>query len=86
MKKPSQKKRVENRLKERGKITRNECLNVFPRITRLGAIIHTLKQEGWNIEGKDEGNDYVYYAEIKPPRIKLITLGDGRVIQIKEKS
>lgn len=76
--KKTQKTRVLKRLKERGMITRNECLATFPAITRLGAIICQLKKEGWNIEGKDEGNDYVYRAEIKEtPKPQVVQLPDG---------
>lgn len=62
MKKPSQFKRVLNRLKEKGYITRNECLGIYPAITRLGAIICSLNKKGYNITGADseDGKDYIY--------------------------
>lgn len=76
--KRTQKNRVLKRLKERGMVTRNECLATFPAITRLGAIICQLKKEGYDIEGKDEGNDYVYRADIKaPPKPQVVQLPDG---------
>jgi len=58
----SQKQFVLNELKTKGHITRNYCLKNF--ISRLGAIILTLKKEGYIIEGKnlksDNGIDYIY--------------------------
>lgn len=74
----TQKNRVLKRLKERGYITRNECLGTYPAISRLGAIICDLKKEGYDIEGKDEGNDYVYKIDIKPvAKPQVVQLSDG---------
>ena len=56
----SQLKRVKAKLERDGYITRNECLSQFPAITRLSAIILTLKQEGYQFEAKDDGRDYKY--------------------------
>ena len=76
--KNTQKNRVLKRLKERGCITRNECLGTYPAISRLGAIICQLKKEGYEIEGKDEGNDYVYRIELKPVvKPQVVQLPDG---------
>lgn len=84
MAKLSQKKRVLKRLKELGRVTRNECLNTNPRITRLGAIICDLKKEGYVIEGKEEGNDYVYTANIpKPPKPEIIERDGKRIAVFK---
>lgn len=59
---------VKKELKEKGYITRNECLSKF--ISRLGAIIHSLKKEGWQIDGEHyktlRGNDYKYNL-LSPP-------------------
>ena len=62
--KQTQRQRVISRLMDKGKITRNECLNNY--ITRLSAIILVLKQEGWEFETKEEKGDYVYYAKCTP--------------------
>lgn len=55
---------VKQQLVQSGVVTRNQCLRNY--ISRLGAIIHFLKQEGWGIEGgyvKTEcGRDYAYQA------------------------
>ena len=56
----SQLKRVKAKLERDGYITRNECLSQFPAITRLSAIILTLKQEGYQFEAKEDGRDYKY--------------------------
>ena len=59
----SQKTWTINRLNSDGRVSRNEALKNY--ITRLGAIIWTLKYEGWQIEGKWErtphSKDFVYY-------------------------
>lgn len=54
----SQKDRVIKRILDTGKITRNECLRNY--ISRLGAIICTLKKEGWDFRTEWEGGDFVY--------------------------
>jgi hypothetical protein len=59
----TQKQRILNQLKTKGYITRNQCLKNF--ISRLGARIKDLKNEGYIIEGKNiktqYGEDYIYY-------------------------
>ena len=64
----TQKQWVEQRLIENGRVTRNECLRNY--ISRLGALIAMLKNDGWEFEtgyvevetpfGK--GKDYEYKA------------------------
>lgn len=78
----TQKDRVLKRLKERGYITRNECLGTYPAISRLGAIICQLKKEGYEIEGKDEGNDYAYKIDIKPVAKPQVVKINGEFIAI----
>lgn len=59
----TQKELVEEQLKKYGKVSRNWCLKRY--ISRLGAIIHLLKQEGLEIVGlyqkSGNGQDYVYH-------------------------
>lgn len=59
----TQEKFVEAVLKKKGKISRNFCLQRY--ISRLSAIIFTLKTKGYKIEGQfvktKHGRDYVYY-------------------------
>ena len=55
---------VINQLKEKGYITRNECLRNF--ISRLGAIMCKLKKEGYEFDTKTVGGDYVYTLKTKP--------------------
>lgn len=64
--KNSQRIRVINKLKRDNFITRNECLKVYPAITRLSAIIQTLEEQGFEFETKDTGNDWKY-TMIKSP-------------------
>ena len=61
----SQKKRVEAHLRESGTISRNWCLNL--RITRLAAIMRTLKLEGWQFMTYKADGDYIYRLINTPP-------------------
>lgn len=54
----TQKERIIFKLKRDGYITRNECLQRY--ISRLGAIICTLKKEGWKFKTEEVGGDYKY--------------------------
>ena len=63
---------VKNKLKEKGFITRNEALRNY--ISRLGAIIHLLKKDGWIIETEriktkkpDGGDGYDYKYKLVSP-------------------
>lgn len=62
MNKLSQKQWVINQFETKGFVTRNEALKNY--ISRLGALIFDLKEEGWQIEGHWErtlfSKDYVY--------------------------
>lgn len=55
---------VKNELKTKGYITRNECLAKF--ISRLGALINKLKNQGWEFDTSyietphGHGKDYKY--------------------------
>lgn len=63
-KKQSQKDFVKQQLAIFGEITRNEALQAY--ISRLGAIIHALKNEGYVFDAKyikrGNGTDYKYKA------------------------
>jgi len=63
---------VKRILSETGHISRNQCLSMF--ISRLSAYALDLRNEGWKIEGKKSGNDYVYTLKSKPhiPQVKII--------------
>lgn len=62
MNKETQMKWVQTQLKKKGKVTRNQALRQY--ISRLAARINDLREGGWNIVGKKEGNDYVYSLEV----------------------
>jgi len=74
--KQAQKQWVIDRLNKNGYISRNECLSVY--ISRLGAIIHTLKQEGWIFDARykeyyntywnRKAKDYVYTVLYNPTK------------------
>lgn len=60
----SQKERIIRKVTTDGFVTRNEALRNY--ITRLGAIIHKLQQEGWKFKTVDTGRDYRYELVEKP--------------------
>lgn len=64
-----QKKWVIQQLNETGRVSRNDALQRH--ITRLGAIIHQLNEEGWDIVGEWKISrlykDYVYYVRDRKP-------------------
>lgn len=64
----TQKQFVISNLNEFGEISRNTCLKQY--ITRLGAIIYSLKKQGWKIESDyrqtEYGKDFVYKLVSKP--------------------
>lgn len=72
--KQSQSEYVISLLKNYGNVSRNHCLE--QRITRLGAIICSLNQNGWEIEGRFEktknGKDFIYRV-LKMPFRKVVT-------------
>ena len=57
---------VKRQLRENGEVTRNQALREY--ITRLGARIDDLKNEGWKIEGEfvktPYGKDYRYKLKV----------------------
>lgn len=59
---------VRDRLLYDGEVSRNAALEMF--ITRLGARINDLKNNGWVIDGKwvkyEKGKDYRYYLVSSP--------------------
>lgn len=62
----TQKQWVRGKLLKNGSVTRNQAIRNG--ITRLGARIYDLKNEGMTIEGKrlplrDNGYDFIYYFD-----------------------
>jgi capsid portal protein len=64
----SQKEFVIEELKAHHKISRNHCLRNY--ISRLSAIILTLKKEGWLFETDFDNGDYVYRVVGEPEEPK----------------
>jgi len=60
----TQKELVINKLRTDGFISRNWALSQY--ITRLSALILTLKQEGWELEGENEKRDFYYKVKGSP--------------------
>lgn len=81
----TQRKWVEQQFKEHGEITRNQCLQNY--ISRLGAIIYGLKQDGWVITSSRRGKDYVYTLG-EAPKQKISEFEpiweDGRIVSRRE--
>lgn len=54
---------AKGQLKIKGYVSRNDALS--QRITRLSALVHQLRKEGYNLKGGWQrtifGNDYLYY-------------------------
>lgn len=70
MKAKSQKERIIKKLLADGYVTRNECLRVF--VSRLGAVICTLKAEGWDFETKNVDGDYKYTVTKCPLKKEIL--------------
>lgn len=62
MKKVSQKEKVQKELIQKGFITSWGAIQKF-RITRLSAIIFTLRDEGWDIESINESNEETHWVK-----------------------
>lgn len=59
---------VKSQLNIEGEISRNTCLRNY--ISRLGAIIHKLKDEGYEFKTERRGGDYVYIMTHNPHQIR----------------
>lgn len=74
-------KQVKDHLLANGSISRNHALRQF--ITRLGAIVNKLNNEGWVINGKyvktEKGKDYVYFVD-KAPYKKVEYRVNGQIV------
>ena len=64
----TQKQQVIQWLEEYGEVSRNQCLSHF--ISRLGAIIIVLKNEGYDFKPEHRGGDYVYKLTTAPVKPK----------------
>lgn len=76
----NQKQFIINKLNKDGFITRNFALKNY--ISRLSAIILNLKNEGWKIEGRNDGGDYIYEVVGSPFKKEIYKLDDGRLIMV----
>lgn len=59
----SQREQVIQKLKNDGMVSRNWALKRY--ISRLGALIFDLKEEGWEFDTKRRGGDYIYELKKK---------------------
>lgn len=85
MKNTSQKEWVIQQLLDKGKISRNFALKNF--ISRLGAIIQDLEEEGFEfnayyIKSDNGGRNYVYEMTKYPFQVKTYQVGDKIISKI----
>lgn len=78
---------VRKTLLEHGEVTRNQALERY--ISRLGAIIFNLREEGLDIVGSwrkyDGGKDYVYTLRTRPTKtITRHRIENGVAVPYKE--
>lgn len=66
----TQREWVEEKIRANGEITRNEALQNY--ISRLGAIVCNMRQDGWNIDSFNRGGNYVYKLVTAPTRISYV--------------
>ena len=82
----TQEQRIKKRLMERGQVSRNECLDTRPNITRLGAIICRLKKEGWEFETEEKNNDYIYKVKVCPIKQYIPLMTQEGTVRLLEKT
>lgn len=70
--KHTQKQWVIDQLQTYGEVTRNQALQHF--ISRLGAIVLVLKNEGYDLIAEQRGSDYVYKLATAPKKEPQATL------------
>jgi hypothetical protein len=70
----TQLERVKAKIDRDGFVTRNESLSQFPAITRLGARICDLQEEGWTFKMENTGRAYIYRLVTKP-QAKTLVIG-----------
>jgi len=75
---------VRTHLDKYGKISRNMCLANF--ISRLGAIMFKLKEQGYDVEGKYEKGDFIYYMKNQVPKVStyILRTPSGEVVETRE--
>lgn len=56
----TQLERVRTKLHRDGRISRNDCVRVFPAILRLSARIQELEELGYAFDARKVGGDYCY--------------------------
>lgn len=83
MKEKTQKQRVIDELLAKGLVRRNLALD--GRITRLGALIEDLEQEGFTFEARysKDKSDYGYILKDCPIKKVISKIGDKEVVTYK---
>lgn len=83
MKKQTQKEIVVGKLLKNGIVRRNECLALYPSITRLAHYIGILEKEGWEFEARysKDGKDYGYITKRCPLTKQVYKVGDQTIVK-----
>ena len=76
----SQESRIKRKLNRDGFITRNECLKNY--ISRLGAVIFTLKKENYEFKAEDMENGDYRYTWINRKVLRIIEKEDGTRVAV----
>jgi hypothetical protein len=82
----SQKQRIIAKLKRDGTVSRNGCLSQFPAITRLGAIIQSLEDDGYEFKVNNwkKEKDCIYTWTNKPPEKEIIIYEKDGIMVARE--
>lgn len=82
----SQIQRVLSKLKNEGQVSRNFYINLqYDKITRLGAHIRVLRNQGYAIETKETDNDTLYILKATPSGEKPVKVEYQEVIRNGER-
>lgn len=81
--KKTQKARIVEELLKNGLVRRNWALSQFPAITRLGAIICQLEEEGWVFDSRysKDKSDYGYIMKSCPMKKSVYKVGDKEIVR-----
>jgi hypothetical protein len=83
MKSTTQLKFIKQVLRDKGEVSRNFALQNY--ISRLGAIICSLKKDGWEFNIERRNGDYVYKVR-QAPIIRKVVVVDGKAIEVNQQN
>ena len=80
MKNQTQVNFIKRVLRDKGEVSRNFALSQY--ISRLGAIICSLRKDGWEFDIERRQGDYVYKLK-QAPVIRKVEIIDGRAVEVR---